>query len=417
MADSNSIWSRLFTRNSTQDVETRDFLSGGSFVTNAGSYFTNFTEGEGRVYTSPMGRACSNVIGNTVANTKLRFYKKGRNGQFTEAYHPISDLLCVTPDGDTTAFNFFHALSYDIVNNGVGYAEVVRDGDLITALHYISSTNVTRKPNRDYSVQYINKFGVRSKREVKRDNMVAVYSTKGIGIQKAHKDLFQLESYLNTFTKDFFEKGGTFSTVISFDQTLTAQQREDLRKSLYNLQGQAGNHGTMMLDFAQAKVDRLSAAPGEADTSEINRFVCESIARLYGVPAAMVGLPANITFNNMENQNILFAQKTIMPLLESIRQEVVMKLLTQAERKRWKVEFDTDHLLKGDSQTQATVFSTYLNSGIMTANEIRAELGLSAVEGGDELKTPLNLVDASEASKESDDTTDNDNQNSEENGE
>ena len=411
MAESNSIWGRLFNR-TTEVVtdETRDFL-GGSFVSNAGSYHTNFTDGDSRMYTSPMGRACSNVIGNTVASTKPKFYKRKRSGQFVEDYHPLADLLCVSPDGETTAYNFYHALSYDIINNGCGYAEIVREGEMVTQLNYVSYTHVTRNADKSYFVNYIDKYNNRKKRRVEAANMLNVYNTKGVGIQKAHKTLFQLESYLTQFTKDFFEKGGTFSTVISFDQTLTEAQRADLRKSLYNLQGQAGNHGTMMLDFAQAKVDRLSAAPDEARTDDINAFVCETIARLYGVPAAMVGLPANITFNNMENQNILFAQKTIMPLLEAIRQEMLMKLFSPADLKKWKVEFDTDHLLKGDSSTQATVFSTYLNSGIMTANEIRAELGLSPMDGGDELKTPLNLANTGGnpdlTSKAEDNTTDN----------
>lgn len=56
----------------------------------------------------------------------------------------------------------------------------------------------------------------------------------------------------------------------------------------------------------------------------------------------------------------------------------------------------TEHNLKGllraDSKTQAEVYVSHVNNGIMTRNEIGKLENLPPLESGDELTIPLNLL-------------------------
>lgn len=45
------------------------------------------------------------------------------------------------------------------------------------------------------------------------------------------------------------------------------------------------------------------------------------------------------------------------------------------------------------------VLTGYQSSGAMTANEVRAKIGLDAIDGGDELTTRENTAEASEVEK------------------
>ena len=65
-----------------------------------------------------------------------------------------------------------------------------------------------------------------------------------------------------------------------------------------------------------------------------------------------------------------------------IEEEFKLKL---NQEKNIKIEFDVNYLLKTTKQTEASYYSTLVSSGIMTVNEVRKELGLSELEGGDKL--------------------------------
>ena len=48
--------------------------------------------------------------------------------------------------------------------------------------------------------------------------------------------------------------------------------------------------------------------------------------------------------------------------------------------------FETNDLLRTDKQKLATYYTGLANAGLITPNEVRLNLGLSPIEGGDELR-------------------------------
>ena len=64
-----------------------------------------------------------------------------------------------------------------------------------------------------------------------------------------------------------------------------------------------------------------------------------------------------------------------------IEEEFSRKLLNNSENII--VNFDETYLLKTDKMAESNYYQTLLNCGVLCVNEVRANLGYSAIDGGD----------------------------------
>lgn len=92
-----------------------------------------------------------------------------------------------------------------------------------------------------------------------------------------------------------------------------------------------------------------------------------------------------------------FLTDTLSPLLEKIELEFERKLYKPSERSGIDVRFDTSVLLRADKQSLANYYNTLFNIGVVSANEIRKQLDLPAVEGGDSHFVQVNLMEIKNA--------------------
>lgn len=92
-----------------------------------------------------------------------------------------------------------------------------------------------------------------------------------------------------------------------------------------------------------------------------------------------------------------FLTDTLSPLLEKIELEFERKLYKPSERSRIDVRFDTSVLLRADKQSLANYYNTLFNIGVVSANEIRKQLDLPAVDGGDSHFVQVNLMEIKNA--------------------
>ncbi len=71
---------------------------------------------------------------------------------------------------------------------------------------------------------------------------------------------------------------------------------------------------------------------------------------------------------------------------------VSRKLLTPEERKKYTPKFSVEGLLRADSQGRANYYSTMLQNGVLTRNEVRDLEDKPAYSGADQLTVQLNLT-------------------------
>ncbi|MGE5193883.1 MAG: phage portal protein, partial [Deltaproteobacteria bacterium] len=116
------------------------------------------------------------------------------------------------------------------------------------------------------------------------------------------------------------------------------------------------------------------------------------IARLFRVPPHLISDLEQATFSNIEQQSLEFVIYTMMPWFTRWEQEISRSILLESERARYFAEFLIDSLLRGDTASRFAAYTTAINAGWMTRNEVREKENLNQDNAQlDKYLVPLNM--------------------------
>lgn len=111
------------------------------------------------------------------------------------------------------------------------------------------------------------------------------------------------------------------------------------------------------------KYTPISINPSEAQFLETRNFQISEIARIYRVPAHMIGQLDKATFSNIEQQSLEFVVYTLRPWITRLEQAMVRRLLSEEEKKDYFIKFNVDGLLRGDYQSRMNGYATARQNG------------------------------------------------------
>jgi HK97 family phage portal protein/HK97 family phage prohead protease len=156
--------------------------------------------------------------------------------------------------------------------------------------------------------------------------------------------------------------------------------------------------GTPILEDGMEFV-AASLTPEAAQYIDARKLTREETAAAYHIPPTLVGILDHATYSNIAEQHKQAYQDTLGPWLEEIQQEFELQLLPDfPDTEQLYVEFNLGKKLQGSFEEQATQLQTSVGAPYMTRNEARARLNLPAIDGGDDLVTPLNVIIGGQAS-------------------
>src|SRR5690606_12624423 len=115
------------------------------------------------------------------------------------------------------------------------------------------------------------------------------------------------------------------------------------------------------------------------------RFNVEEICRWLGTPPIIIGHAAE--GQTMWGTGVSAIMQSWLNLglrsyLKRIEKAISKRIMTPEERRRFKVRFNYEDLLRGDTAARSAFYTALLNSGVVTINEVRRLEGLAPVEGG-----------------------------------
>jgi HK97 family phage portal protein len=152
--------------------------------------------------------------------------------------------------------------------------------------------------------------------------------------------------------------------------------------------------GTPILEDGMTLHETRVYTPDDGATASqaLRKLSIEEAAMLYGIPPELVGVrPGNYSnvqaFREVEYVDVLGSWVTNLESAVNLGL-IAAGLLTEDQY----VEANVAARLKGAFEEQAVVLSSSVGAPWMTRNEARARMNLPAVEGGDELVTPLNVL-------------------------
>lgn len=186
----------------------------------------------------------------------------------------------------------------------------------------------------------------------------------------------------------------------------TKTDRQRFYKMFESFVGDKGSRagGVPLLEEGmEIKQTRFNSADEEWATSVT--LALETVAQVYQVNPTMVGVLTNANYSNTKEFNKTLYTNTLGPTLRRIEQRLNTFLLPMIDVDPDEnfLEFNVGEKLRGSFEEQAAVSASAVGAPYMTRNEIRKLNNMRALEGGDELVTPLNLATGG-AAEDSEDT-------------
>lgn len=349
---------------------------------------------------------CVEVISDSVAQLPLEPYKLDTDGyriKFTS--HPSYRILNKEPNNRMSRFTFIKTLVVSTLLKGNGYAYIERDNKgNATALHYIPSELVTIIPPKTLAdnIMY-NVTGLSN--SIEACNMIHILNFSydgitGISTLQHAKNTLGLAMDSESHASGFFKGGANMAGILTVQSTLTTKQKQDLKSSWQTaFSPSTGQPNGVAVLEGNMEFKPITVNPSDAQLLETREFNVIDICRFFGVSPVKAFDLSKSSYSTVEATNLSFLTDTLSPLLEKIELEFERKIYKPSEKESIDVRFDTSRLLRADKQSLANYYSTLFNIGVVSLNEIRKELDLASVEGGDNHFVQVNLMEVNKAAQ------------------
>lgn len=357
--------------------------------------------------------SCVRLISETIGTLPMMLYRDvgdpNRDGREVARDLDLYWLLHESPNADQTAAEFWENVGLNVCLRGNFYAEIIRAGRRIVALVPLWTDNVTI--SRDQYGGKVYRYADPGDRG--RVRMLAeadVFHVKGFGSQGETglsplfygRQTLGLALAAEETAASMFLNGARPSGVLQMDQVLKADQRKEIRENIVEPFSGSVNAGKTVLLEAGMKYASIQLTPEDAQMLQTRAFHVEEICRWFRVPPVVIGhsSPGQTMFGAGVEQVLLgWLTLGLKPYLTRIEQAVKRALLDPADRRSLHPKFDVDDLTRADSVGRAEFYSKMANNGIYTRNELRRRENLPAVEGGDVITTPANLLPITDLGK------------------
>lgn len=212
------------------------------------------------------------------------------------------------------------------------------------------------------------------------------YVWKGKGLNVVLKDIAGNLKQARTTQRAFMESKWKPSVIVRVDALIDEFSSPEGRQQILDSYVKSAEVGEPWLVPSEAfeveQVKPLSLKDLAIDSSmDLDK---RTIAAILGVPPYLLGVGA---FNRDEWNN--FIQNTVGLIAKTIEQEMTNKIILNDD---WYLKFNMLSLYDYDIKTIFDVFGGLADKGMMTPNEVRDRLGLSRLDGLDELRILENYL-------------------------
>lgn len=340
--------------------------------------------------------ACVRLLSESVSTLPLKIYQRQDDGSRKPAtQHPAYQVLCRRPNLEMTPSRFMLMLVASICLRGNGFVEKKMIGNKLVSLVPLLPQNMVVKRLDDGSLQYTyTETSSQRVIPVKKIMHIRGFGLDGVcGMMPmmAGRDVIGAAMAVEESAAKIFENGLQSSGFLSAETALDKDQRERLRGYMQAFTG-SRNAGKIMVLEGGLKYQNVTMNPEAAQMLESRAFSIEEICRWFRVPPFMVGHADKQSSwaSSVEGMNLQFLTNTLRPLLVNIEQEISRCLLDGDEELF--AEFSVEGLLRADSAGRSAYYTTALQNGWMSRNDVRRLENMPPIEGGEIYTVQLNLT-------------------------
>lgn len=194
-------------------------------------------------------------------------------------------------------------------------------------------------------------------------------------------------TFATEFLRRFFLNGASFGGFITTEEE-TAERIAMIKAGLQN--DHVGVHNAHKVGVLPKGSDykRVTGNMSEIEMGATDDRYRDKILAAFGVPKSLVGLVEDVNRANAEANEYMFARYTIKPVIEDLMDFLnvyVAKTLDPSGRHY----FDYDEFVPVNMDLELREREIALNrQAYKTVNEVRSEVGLEAIDGGDVVYGP-----------------------------
>jgi HK97 family phage portal protein len=214
---------------------------------------------------------------------------------------------------------------------------------------------------------------------------------RGVSRIIALKENFGLALALERFYANFMGSGTQLSGVIEYPNNLTQEQADNLRTGFDSRHsGWSRSNRTGVLSggatFKPTQID-----PQQSSLIESRHMAVEDIARAFNIPPHLLGLPGTMSYSSVEENNRSFLITTVAPLVSKLEAALTPLMKRSPGGENAYIKFNMDALLRANVQARTAAYSSGLQAGYLTINDVRRLEDLYPVEdsAADTVRVPL----------------------------
>lgn len=333
------------------------------------------------------------LLSGAVASLPLKVYRKTDGGREPATENQVYRLLHAVPNPLITPFTFKELIMNHLLLNGNFFAYVDWQNGKPVALWPMDPAAVSVECDNmtgavSYRVNTVRGQQVLPPREVLHILGMTLDGIRGVSpITLARESLGGAIAELK-HGQSFFNNGANLSGVLQHPGHLGPEAAETLRTSWRDKYSGSDNAGKVAVLEEGMIFQPIALSNKDSQWLESRQVSVLDIARIFGVPPALLGHLEKASYSSQEAQNLEFLTHSLRPWLTRIEQAINRALITHSNLY---AEFTTGDLLRTDLKSRFDSYRIALAAGFMSVNEIRNLENLPAVDGGDKLYRPLNM--------------------------
>ena len=307
------------------------------------------------------------------------------------------------PDVDTTKEAFYGAAIVSLLLEGNAFIRVYSNsqGEVVN-MQVLNPLDVEIKRNGVGKVMFRvegEKRLLSSEEVIFIPDIVRPGKIRGVSRVDALKENFGLAIALENYATTFFGRGTQTSGIIEFPEMLTAEEAKGLADGFdARHRGWARAHKTGVLSGG-ASYKPTSVSNDQAQFIDSRRMAVEDVARAFNIPPHLLGLPGTNTYSSVEQNNRAFVTHTIRPIVQKLETGFSPLLSRLPGGTNAFLRFNFDGLLRADVESRHASYSTGLQAGYYTINDVRRFEDLRPIEdeAANNVRVPLANVDITSA--------------------
>lgn len=332
--------------------------------------------------------AAVQLIAGAVGSLPLRVYRTNPDGTTVESpNHRVAKLLA-NPNRNQAGDELIEQILTHVLLWGNAFVYKAKAGNNVQELIPIAPNRVKVDRDKNGIPVYVidGDKGPYSSANILHIRGLSFDGIVGLSpIQMARQSLgtyAAVEKYAGKFWANNATPGG----VLTHPQRLSPEAAERLRAQWQASHGGTGNASRVAILEEGMKFEAMSLPLEDAQMIQQMELSTLNVARLFQIPAHMLQTNANgssLTYTTTAMEYEHFVRFTLRRWLTRIEKSIARDadlLSNVGLGAQYAVRFDTTDLTRGDTKTIADINLALFKEGVVTRDEVRAELGRGPIE-------------------------------------